>query len=279
MSPKFMDGKAFAKQLRSEIEKQVKEFSIPVGLGTILVGDDPGSIAYVEGKHRDCAEVGIKSIRINLPVTASTDEVIAAVGKLNTDPLCTGFIVQLPLPNSIDVQKVLAAINPKKDADGLTPSNLGNLVLGFNTITPCTPLAIVALLEEYKVSLAGQKVLIIGRGRTVGRPLSILLSQKPYNATVILAHSATTNLAQLLQDADIVISAIGIAHFIKPEMIKKDAIVVDVGISRLNNQLVGDVDPRVIDVASLFAPMPGGIGPMTRVMLLRNLIKLAQDEK
>ena len=274
-----MDGKAFAKQLRSEIEKQVKEFSIPVGLGTILVGDDPGSIAYVEGKHRDCAEVGIKSIRINLPVTASTDEVIAAVGKLNTDPLCTGFIVQLPLPNSIDVQKVLAAINPKKDADGLTPSNLGNLVLGFNTITPCTPLAIVALLEEYKVSLAGQKVLIIGRGRTVGRPLSILLSQKPYNATVILAHSATTNLAQLLQDADIVISAIGIAHFIKPEMIKKDAIVVDVGISRLNNQLVGDVDPRVIDVASLFAPMPGGIGPMTRVMLLRNLIKLAQDEK
>ena len=274
-----MDGKAFAKQLRSEIEKQVKDFSIPVGLGTILVGDDPGSIAYVEGKHRDCAEVGIKSIRINLPVTASTDEVIAAVGKLNTDPLCTGFIVQLPLPNSIDVQKVLAAINPKKDADGLTPSNLGNLVLGFNTITPCTPLAIVALLEEYKVSLAGQKVLIIGRGRTVGRPLSILLSQKPYNATVILAHSATTNLAQLLQDADIVISAIGIAHFIKPEMIKKDAIVVDVGISRLNNQLVGDVDPRVIDVASLFAPMPGGIGPMTRVMLLRNLIKLAQDEK
>ena len=279
MSPKFMDGKAFAKQLRSEIEKQVKDFSIPVGLGTILVGDDPGSIAYVEGKHRDCAEVGIKSIRINLPVTASTDEVIAAVSKLNTDPLCTGFIVQLPLPNSIDVQKVLAAINPKKDADGLTPSNLGNLVLGFNTITPCTPLAIVALLEEYKVSLAGQKVLIIGRGRTVGRPLSILLSQKPYNATVILAHSATTNLAQLLQDADIVISAIGIAHFIKPEMIKKDAIVVDVGISRLNNQLVGDVDPRVIDVASLFAPMPGGIGPMTRVMLLRNLIKLAQGEK
>lgn len=279
MSPKFMDGKAFAKQLKSEIEKQVKDFSIPVGLGTILVGDDPGSIAYVEGKHRDCAEVGIKSIRINLPVTASTDEVIAAVSKLNTDPLCTGFIVQLPLPNSIDVQKVLAAINPKKDADGLTPSNLGNLVLGFNTITPCTPLAIVALLEEYKVSLAGQKVLIIGRGRTVGRPLSILLSQKPYNATVILAHSATTNLAQQLQDADIVISAIGIAHFIKPEMIKKDAIVVDVGISRLNNQLVGDVDPRVIDVASLFAPMPGGIGPMTRVMLLRNLIKLAQDEK
>lgn len=279
MSPKFMDGKAFAKQLRSEIKKQVKDFSIPVGLGTILVGDDPGSIAYVEGKHRDCAEVGIKSIRINLPVTASTDEVIAAVSKLNTDPLCTGFIVQLPLPNSIDVQKVLAAVNPKKDADGLTPSNLGNLVLGFNTITPCTPLAIVALLEEYKVSLAGQKVLIIGRGRTVGRPLSILLSQKPYNATVILAHSATTNLAQLLQDADTVISAIGIAHFIKPEMIKKDAIVVDVGISRLNNQLVGDVDPRVIDVASLFAPMPGGIGPMTRVMLLRNLIKLAQDEK
>lgn len=274
-----MDGKAFAKEIRSELKKQVTSLSKPVGLGTILVGDDPGSVAYVEGKHRDCAEVGIKSIKINLPATASTDEVIASVNKLNNDPLCTGFIVQLPLPSSVDTQKVLAAINPLKDADGLTPSNLGNLVLGFNTITPCTPLAILALLERYKVNISGQEVLILGRGTTVGRPLSILLSQKPHNATVTLAHSATKNLTQLVQSADVVISAIGSAHLLKPEMFKSGAVVVDVGITRVGNQLLGDIDPSVIKVASLFAPMPGGIGPVTRVMLLKNLLRLAKNER
>jgi methylenetetrahydrofolate dehydrogenase (NADP+)/methenyltetrahydrofolate cyclohydrolase len=274
-----MDGKAFAKEIRSELKKQVTSLSKPVGLGTILVGDDPGSVAYVEGKHRDCAEVGIKSIKINLPATASTDEVIASVNKLNNDPLCTGFIVQLPLPSSVDTQKVLAAINPSKDADGLTPSNLGNLVLGFNTITPCTPLAILALLERYKVNISGQEVLILGRGTTVGRPLSILLSQKPHNATVTLAHSATKNLTQLVQSADVVISAIGSAHLLKPEMFKSGAVVVDVGITRVGNQLLGDIDPSVIKVASLFAPMPGGIGPVTRVMLLKNLLRLAKNER
>jgi methylenetetrahydrofolate dehydrogenase (NADP+)/methenyltetrahydrofolate cyclohydrolase len=274
-----MDGKAFAKEIRSELKKQVTSLSKPVGLGTILVGDDPGSVAYVEGKHRDCAEVGIKSIKINLPATASTDEVIASVNKLNNDPLCIGFIVQLPLPSSVDTQKVLAAINPSKDADGLTPSNLGNLVLGFNTITPCTPLAILALLERYKVNISGQEVLILGRGTTVGRPLSILLSQKPHNATVTLAHSATKNLTQLVQSADVVISAIGSAHLLKPEMFKSGAVVVDVGITRVGNQLLGDIDPSVIKVASLFAPMPGGIGPVTRVMLLKNLLRLAKNER
>lgn len=278
MSAKIMDGKSFAKEIRSELIKQVAGLAKPTGLGTILVGDDPGSIAYVDGKHRDCAEVGIKSIKVNLPASASTDEVIAAVNKLNNDPLCTGFIVQLPLPKAVDTQKVLAAINPAKDADGLTPSNLGNLVLGYKTITPCTPLAIVALLEQYKVQLSGQEVLIIGRGTTVGRPLSILLSQKPHNATVILAHSATKNLTQLLQNADVVISAIGSAHLFKSQMIKAGSVVVDVGITRVGNQLLGDIDPEVIKVASLFAPMPGGIGPVTRVMLLKNLIKLAQNE-
>lgn len=274
-----MDGKAFAKEIRSELKKQVTSLSKPVGLGTILVGDDPGSVAYVEGKHRDCAEVGIKSIKLNLPTTASTDEVIASVNKLNNDPLCTGFIVQLPLPSSVDTQKVLAAIHPSKDADGLTPSNLGNLVLGFNTITPCTPLAILALLERYKVNISGQEVLILGRGTTVGRPLSILLSQKPHNATVTLAHSATKNLTQLVQSADVVISAIGSAQLLKPEMFKNGAVAVDVGITRVGNQLLGDIDPSVIKVASLFAPMPGGIGPVTRVMLLKNLLRLAKNER
>ena len=274
-----MDGNAFAIEIRSDLKKQVNSLSKPVGLGTILVGEDPGSVAYVEGKHRDCAEVGIKSIKLNLPATASTDEIISAVNKLNNDPLCTGFIVQLPLPSSVDAQKVLAAINPLKDADGLTPSNLGNLVLGFNTIIPCTPLAILALLESYKVNISGQEVLIIGRGTTVGRPLSILLSQKPHNATVTLAHSVTKNLTQLVQSADVVISAIGSAHLLKPEMFKKGAVAVDVGITRVGNQLLGDIDPSVIKVASLFAPMPGGIGPVTRVMLLKNLLRLAKNER
>jgi methylenetetrahydrofolate dehydrogenase (NADP+)/methenyltetrahydrofolate cyclohydrolase len=274
-----MDGNAFAKEIRSDLKKQVISLSKPVGLGTILVGEDPGSVAYVDGKHRDCTEVGIKSIKLNLPATASTDEIISAVNKLNNDPLCTGFIVQLPLPSSVDAQKVLAAINPLKDADGLTPSNLGNLVLGFKTITPCTPLAILALLESYKVNISGQEVLIIGRGTTVGRPLSILLSQKPHNATVTLAHSVTKNLTQLVQSADVVISAIGSAHLLKPEMFKRGAVAVDVGITRVGNQLLGDIDPSVIKVASLFAPMPGGIGPVTRVMLLKNLLRLAKNER
>jgi len=279
MTAKIMDGKAFAKEVRFELKKQISSLSKPVGLGTILVGDDPGSIAYVEGKHRDCAEVGIKSIKVNLPTSSSTDEVISAVEKLNNDPLCTGFIVQLPLPKAVDTQKVLAAIKPSKDADGLAPSNLGNLVLGFNSITPCTPLAVVALLEKYKVNLSGQEVLIIGRGTTVGRPLSILLSQKAHNATVTVAHSATKNLSKLLQSADVVISAIGSAHLLKPAMFKKGAVVVDVGITRVGNQLLGDIDPEVMNIASLFAPMPGGIGPVTRVMLLKNLIQLANHER
>lgn len=279
MSAKIMDGKSFAQEVRFELKKQIASLSKSVGLGTILVGDDPGSIAYVEGKHRDCAEVGIKSIKVNLPATATTDEVIAEVNKLNNDPLCTGFIVQLPLPKGVDTQKVLAAIKPTKDADGLTPVNLGNLVLGFNTVIPCTPLAVVALLEKYKVNLSGQKVLILGRGSTVGRPLSILLSQKAHNATVTLAHSATKNLMQLLQAADVIISAIGSAHLLKPGMIKKDAVVVDVGITRVGNQLLGDIDPEVVNTVSLFAPMPGGIGPVTRVMLLKNLIQLATHER
>ena len=279
MSAIIMDGKALAQRIKVDIAAAIGKLDKPVGLGTILVGDDPGSVAYVEGKHRDCAEVGIKSIKVNLPATATTNEVIASVNALNADPSCSGFIVQLPLPVGVDTQKVLSAINPAKDADGLTPSNLGNLVLGFNSVVACTPKAIVALLSEYKINLSGVKVLVIGRGMTVGRPLSILLSQKPINATVILAHSASKNLTDLIKDADVVIAAMGSAQFIKPEMVKKGSVLVDVGITRDGNQLVGDFDPKVIGVASAFAPMPGGVGPMTRVMLLKNVIELARNEK
>jgi methylenetetrahydrofolate dehydrogenase (NADP+) / methenyltetrahydrofolate cyclohydrolase len=275
MSAQILDGKAVAQKIKLDIAAQVKSLSRQPGLGTILVGDDPGSVSYVAGKHRDCAEVGIASIRIDLPATASESEILQAVTQLNNEANCTGFIVQLPLPKGVDAQKVLTAVDPGKDADGLHPFNLGNLVLDKPSITPCTPKAILALLAEYKIELSGKSVLIIGRGTTVGRPLSILISQKPTNATVTLAHTATKNLPELMKSADVIIAAIGKAHFIKPEMIKNGAVVIDVGITRTGAGLLGDVDPKVKEVASYFAPMPGGVGPMTRAMLLTNLIELA----
>jgi len=276
MSAVIMDGKKLAKQTKDGIAAQIKQSNKKLGLGTILVGDDPGSLAYVEGKHSDCAEVGINSIRVKLSKTASEQEIIKAVNDLNNNPDCTGFIVQLPLPKSVNTEKVLLAIDPKKDADGLNPVNLGNLVLSVNKIIPCTPKAILALLNEYKIKLSGNKVLIIGRGTTVGRPLSILLSQKPIDATITLAHSATTNLMDLIKDADVLVVAIGVAHFIKPNMVKPGCTVVDVGITREEGKLLGDVDPAVAQVAAYFAPTPGGVGPMTRAMLLSNLLELAK---
>ena len=275
MSALILDGKALAERIKGEITNKVLKMDKKPALGTILVGSDPGSIAYVDGKHRDCAQVGIKSIKVNLPESATTQEVIKAVKELNQNPECTGFIVQLPLPKMVNTEEVLLAIDPNKDADGLNPINLGKFVLGKNTIIPCTPKAILALLTEYKIKLSGTKVLIIGRGTTVGRPLSILLSQKPNNATVTLAHSATSNLPELMKQADIVVAAIGSAHFIKSGMIKDGATVIDVGITRTDQGLVGDVDPAVAQSASAFAPMPGGVGPMTRAMLLNNIIELA----
>jgi methylenetetrahydrofolate dehydrogenase (NADP+)/methenyltetrahydrofolate cyclohydrolase len=275
MSALILDGKALAERIKGEITNKVLKMDKKPALGTILVGSDPGSIAYVDGKHRDCAQVGIKSIKVNLPESATTAEVIKAVMELNQNPECTGFIVQLPLPKMVNTEEVLLAIDPNKDADGLNPINLGKFVLGKNTIIPCTPKAILALLTEYKIKLSGTKVLIIGRGTTVGRPLSILLSQKPNNATVTLAHSATSNLPELMKQADIVVAAIGSAHFIKSGMIKDGATVIDVGITRTDQGLVGDVDPAVAQSASAFAPMPGGVGPMTRAMLLNNIIELA----
>ena len=275
MSALILDGKALAERIKGEITNKVLKMDKKPALGTILVGSDPGSIAYVDGKHRDCAQVGIKSIKVNLPESATTEEVIKAVKELNKNPECTGFIVQLPLPKMVNTEEILLAIDPNKDADGLNPINLGKFVLGKNTIIPCTPKAILALLTEYKIKLSGTKVLIIGRGTTVGRPLSILLSQKPNNATVTLAHSATSNLPELMKQADIVVAAIGSAHFIKSGMIKDGATVIDVGITRTDQGLVGDVDPAVAQSASAFAPMPGGVGPMTRAMLLNNIIELA----
>ena len=276
MSAVIMDGKALAERIKGEITNKVLKMDKKPALGTILVGSDPGSIAYVDGKHRDCAQVGIKSIKVNLPESATTAEVVKAVNELNQNPECTGFIVQLPLPKLVNTEEVLLAIDPNKDADGLNPINLGKFVLGKNTIIPCTPKAILALLTEYKIKLSGTKVLIIGRGTTVGRPLSILLSQKPNNATVTLAHSATSNLLELMKQADIVVAAIGSAHFVKPGMIKDGATVIDVGITRTDQGLVGDVDPAVAQSVSAFAPMPGGVGPMTRAMLLNNIIELAK---
>lgn len=277
MSAMIIDGRKSALILKNQIATEIKQSNKVLGLGTILVGDDPGSVAYVEGKHRDCAEVGINSIKVNLPSSASENEIINAINDLNRNPKCTGFIVQLPLPKSVDVQKVLAQIDPKKDADGLHPINLGNLVLAKNSIIPCTPKAILSLLREYKVNLLGARVLIIGRGTTVGRPLSILLSQKSVNATVTLAHTATKNLSDLILDSDIIIAAVGNAHFLKPEMVKPGTVVIDVGITRTINGLVGDVDPKVADKASVFSPMPGGVGPMTRAMLLSNLVELSNQ--
>jgi len=276
MSAVIMDGKKLAKQTKDGISAQIKQSNKKLGLGTILVGDDPGSLAYVEGKHSDCAEVGINSIRVELPKTASEQEIIKAVNDLNNNPECTGFIVQLPLPKSVNTEKVLLAIDPKKDADGLNPVNLGSLVLSANKVIPCTPKAILTLLNEYKIKLSGSKVLIIGRGTTVGRPLSILLSQKPIDATITLAHSATTNLMDLIKQADVLVVAIGVAHFIKPNMVKPGCTVVDVGITREDGKLLGDVDPAVAQVAAYFTPTPGGVGPMTRAMLLSNLLELAK---
>ncbi len=277
MSAVIMDGKALAARVKAEITVEVRKLSKQPGLGTILVGEDPGSKAYVDGKHKDCVQVGIKSIKINLPATAKTADILKAVKDLNQNPECSGFIVQLPLPNGVNAEEILLAIDPKKDADGLHPINLGMLVLGKNTVIPCTPKAILALLNEHKIKLAGMKVLIIGRGTTVGRPLSILLSQKPINATVTLAHSATINLLELLKAADVVVAALGSAHFIKPTMVKKGATLVDVGITRTPQGLLGDIDPAVSEICSFLAPMPGGVGPMTRAMLLSNLVELAKQ--
>lgn len=275
MSAQILDGKALAASVKAELSTHVlslKAKGVVPGLGTVLVGRDPGSLSYVAGKHRDCQEVGINSIRVDLPEDATEKDVLAAIADLNSSKECTGYIVQLPLPKAIDTQRILEAIDPDKDADGLHPINLGRLVLGYEAPLPCTPRAIVALLNHYKIPIKGAEVTVIGRGLTVGRPLGLLLSRKQENATVTLTHTGTKDLIVHTKKADIVIAAIGQSHFLKAEMIKEGAIVIDVGISRTPDGLQGDVCPGVFEKAAWVAPMPGGVGPMTRAMLLTNVV-------
>jgi methylenetetrahydrofolate dehydrogenase (NADP+)/methenyltetrahydrofolate cyclohydrolase len=275
MSAQILDGKALAASIKQDLAARtvaLKAKGITPGLGTVLVGDDPGSHSYVGGKHRDCQEVGINSIRVDLPADATQADVLAAIRDLNNAKECTGYIVQLPLPRGIDTQVILEAIDPAKDADGLHPMNLGRLVAGYDAPLPCTPRGIVELLNHYKVPLNGAEVVVIGRGLTVGRPLGLLLTRKQENATVTLTHTGTRDLAAHTRRADIVVAAIGQAHFLKAEMIKPGAAVLDVGISRTEAGLLGDIDPGVRDVAAWIAPMPGGVGPMTRAMLATNVV-------
>ena len=275
MSAQILDGKALASAIKADLTTRVaalKAKGITPGLGTVLVGNDPGSMSYVDGKHRDCKEVGINSIRFDLPESANEKDVLAAIADLNSSKECTGYIVQLPLPKGLNTQRVLEAIDPSKDADGLHPFNLGRLVLGFDAPLPCTPRAIVALLDHYKIATKGAEVTVIGRGLTVGRPLGLLLSRKQENATVTLTHTGTKDLAKHTRSADIVVAAIGQSHFLKAEMIKEGAVVIDVGISRTAEGLDGDVCPGVYEKASYVSPMPGGVGPMTRAMLLTNVV-------
>jgi methylenetetrahydrofolate dehydrogenase (NADP+)/methenyltetrahydrofolate cyclohydrolase len=275
MTGVILDGKALASTIKADLAIRtaaLKAKAVTPGLGTVLVGDDPGSHSYVAGKHRDCQEVGIQSIRIDLPATASQKDVLAAIKDLNNAAECTGYIVQLPLPREINTQVILEAIDPAKDADGLHPMNLGRLVAGYEAPLPCTPRGIVALLNHYSVPLQGAEVVVIGRGLTVGRPLGLLLTRKQENATVTLTHTGTKDLAAHTLRADIVVAAIGQAHFLKAEMIKPGATVLDVGISRTDAGLLGDVHPDVMNIASHVAPMPGGVGPMTRAMLLTNVV-------
>jgi 5,10-methylene-tetrahydrofolate dehydrogenase/Methenyl tetrahydrofolate cyclohydrolase len=279
MTARILDGKAYAAKIKADLTRRVAaltERGLRPGLGTILVGDDPGSQAYVAGKHRDCAEVGIASIRVDLPATATQAEVEAAVDQLNADPACTGYLIQLPLPAHLDARPLLERIDPAKDADGLHPVNLGRLVHMVDAPLPCTPRGIVALLREYDVPLKGAEAVIVGRGITAGRALGLLLTRRSENATVTMCHTGTRDLAEHTRRADIVVAAAGSPHLITADMVRPGAAVLDVGVSRVEGRIVGDVAPEVRDVAGFLAPNPGGVGPMTRAMLLTNVVEAAE---
>ena len=286
MVAQILDGKAVAQAIKAELTQEVielKKKGITPGLGTLLVGDDPGSHSYVSGKHRDCAEVGVHSVRIDLPANAKEADVRAAIKDLNDASDVTGYILQLPLPFGFNANEMLELIDPDKDADGLHPINLGRLVLaGSEDMTsplPCTPAGILELLYRYDINLSGAEVAVIGRGITVGRPLGLLLNRKGVDATVTSLHSRSADIAKSVRQADIVVAALGVAHFVKAEWIKPGAAVLDVGITRVDKNgettLVGDVDPSVFDVAGFVSPNPGGVGPMTRAMLVRNVVRSA----
>jgi methylenetetrahydrofolate dehydrogenase (NADP+) / methenyltetrahydrofolate cyclohydrolase len=275
----LLDGKATAAAIRAELTTRVQALAargITPGLGTVLVGADPGSQSYVAGKHRDCAEVGVTSLREDLPADSTQADVEAAVRRLNDDPACTGFIVQLPLPRGLDSGAVLEIMNPDKDADGLHPTNLGRLVLGVDAPLPCTPRGIVELLRRYDVTIAGAHVVVVGRGTTVGRPLGLLLTRKSENATVTLCHTGTRDLAAHTRTADIIVMAAGSPGMLTADMVRPGVAVLDVGITRTEAGLVGDVAADVHEVAGFVAPVPGGVGPMTRAMLLANVVESAE---
>lgn len=279
MTAVILDGKQTAARVKLDLAFRVGALTaagVTPGLGTILVGADPGSVAYVAGKHRDCAEVGIHSIRIDLPQSASQADVMAAVRDLNNADECTGYIVQLPLPKGLHANPVLEAMDPAKDADGLHPMNLGRLVLGIPAALPCTPRGCVELLRAYGVELNGAEVVVVGRGVTVGRPLGLLLTRRSENATVTLCHTGTRDLQHHLRRADIVVAAAGVPHFITADDVKPGAALLDVGITRTEQGLIGDLHPSVRQVAGYVAPMPGGTGPMTRAMLLANVVEAAE---
>jgi methylenetetrahydrofolate dehydrogenase (NADP+)/methenyltetrahydrofolate cyclohydrolase len=274
-----LDGKATAAAIRVELTERVAKLAaqgVVPGLGTLLVGDDPGSISYVRGKHRDCAEVGIRSYERALPADATQAQIEAVVDELNAEPGCTGFIVQLPLPRGIDAGAVLSRMHPGKDADGLHPTNLGRLVLGEPGPLPCTPRGCVELLRRYDVPLQGAEVVVVGRGVTVGRPIGLLLTRRSENATVTLCHTGTRDLSAHLRGADVVIAAAGVPGLIQATDLKPGAAVLDVGITRTEAGLVGDVEPAAASVAGYLAPVPGGVGPMTRAMLLLNVVEAAE---
>jgi len=281
VTAKKLDGSATAAAIKEELRERIaklEEHGITPGLGTVLVGDDAGSRWYVNGKHKDCAEVGIASIRVDLPEVATQGEIEAAVAELNADPACTGYIVQLPLPRGRDENRVLGLIDPAKDADGLHPTNLGWLVLGNEAPLPCTPYGIVELLRRHDVPIAGADVVVVGRGITVGRPLGLLLTRRSENATVTLCHTGTVDLASHVRKADIVVAAAGVPNIITGDMVKPGAAVLDVGVSRVDGKIAGDVAADVWDVAGWVSPNPGGVGPMTRAMLLANVVSMAEKQ-
>ena len=289
MSAQILDGRETARQIKNELAERVAalgERGVVPGLGTVLVGDDPASHSYVAGKHRDCAEVGITSIRRDLPEDISQEDLEAEIRALNEDPACTGYIVQLPLPKHLDTNRILELVDPDKDADGLHPTNLGRLVLNvsdpMNSPLPCTPAGIVELLQRHGVELRGKEVLVVGRGVTVGRPIGLLLTRREINATVTLAHTGTQDLDSLLARADVIVAAAGQPHMIGAEQIKEGAVLLDVGVSRVEDPqkgkkvLTGDIDPAAAERASWMSPNPGGVGPMTRAMLLVNVVTAAE---
>ena len=279
MTAQRLDGSVTAAAIKAELAERVsalKDRGIVPGLGTVLVGDDPGSRWYVAGKHKDCADVGIESIRVDLPEVASQAEIEEAVVGLNRDPVCTGYIVQLPLPRGREENRVLGLIDPAKDADGLHPTNLGWLVLGNPAPLPCTPYGIVELLRRHNVNIAGADVVVVGRGVTVGRPLGLLLTRRSENATVTLCHTGTADLAAHVRTADIVVAAAGVPGIITADMVKSGAAVLDVGVSRVDGKIAGDLADDVWEVARWVSPNPGGVGPMTRAMLLSNVVSIAE---